>query len=206
MNSLEKKLDLNQFPELKAVRERYEKLGGMLAAAQKDYDGAVRELGSATAAESAKGRRQLRAAALTSTGEGDVAVIDAVSATALREKIGKLHEEIATLHDAVQQQRQIVDRLQCEVSRSICEAIKPEYQAIVGNIATALVALGDAVDAEFAFRDQLREHGVQFTLPQVALHGMRISNRDMNDTSASRAMKEIIEAYPNSTKWRPSTK
>ena len=200
---------LDDFPDLKAARKHYQELGGMLAAAQKDYDEKVRELGASTSAESSNGKRSLRAAELAAAGQGGVAVdvIDSVSATVLREKISELHEEVATLHEAIQLKRRIVDQLQADASRSICESLTGEYETIIGNIASALLALSDAVTKEFAFRAQLQEHGVQFSLPTVALHSMRInSNRDMNDTSASRAMKEIIENYPQCTRWRSNRK
>ena len=198
----DKKLDLDQFPDLKAARDRYERLGGMLSAAQKDYDSAVDELNKASASQSSNGQRQLRAASMTSAGEGSVAVIEAVSASALREKIGELGEEIKTLQEALRQQRQIVDQLQQKASLSICQSVKPDYEAIITRIADALVALGNVVDEEFAFREKLHEQGIQFTLKPIMLHGMRISGRDMNDTTASRAMKEILENYPGCTNWK----
>ena len=56
---------------------------------------------------------------------------------------------------AISKQRATVDAAAGRASASICEALRPEYQDVIANLATALLTLADASEREREFREQL---------------------------------------------------
>lgn len=49
-------------------------------------------------------------------------------------------------------------------SADICDAVRPEYQDVVNDLATALLAVADASEREREFRERLNDGGVNSPL------------------------------------------
>jgi NADH dehydrogenase/NADH:ubiquinone oxidoreductase subunit G len=79
-----------------------------------------------------------------------------------REQIDALHDKRRLLTAAVQEQRQRLASLGSELSKRVCEELKPDYTALVRRIAETVEALAKLLDEEQAFRDRLRDGGIEY--------------------------------------------
>jgi hypothetical protein len=61
-----------------------------------------------------------------------------------------------------QQTAYVVATAAGRASSSICEVLRPEYQDVIDNLATALLAAADASERERQFRERLIDGGITF--------------------------------------------
>ena len=82
-----------------------------------------------------------------------------------------VQRQVDILRRAVAKQEGIVRAARSHASAALCERLKPNHRRMVNDIATALVALGNAIQAEVDLRRRLQAEGVSFAgaLPPMPL-------------------------------------
>lgn len=112
--------------------------------------------------ELSEARREGLAGAVDRVLAGDETDVDEVIKS-LNESQEEMRRRRRVLMLVVERQRRIADEALNRVSISICEELRPEYEAVLKELAAALVVASQASEREYEFRDRLRAAGVKFT-------------------------------------------
>lgn len=156
------------FPAFTAAAARLSELGAAHAQLDAELDAARMERADAGFKPS---RLEDEARALLSGDGGTAVAAPTLEAVAEMAKRGRL------LREATRLQKKAVDELRAEISREIAEASRPEYSAILGRMAAALVTLSEAAEEEAEFRDRFQREGIAFAgvIPPAPLQWARLS-------------------------------
>lgn len=93
------------------------------------------------------------------------------------EAIQSLFKKRRLLDEAIAVQGKRLKERKARVSREIATMMRPEYEAIVKNMASALEALSVVAEQERAFRNMLEDAGVDFAgvIPPAPIEWARLS-------------------------------
>lgn len=158
----------SDFPQYVAATAKLSELGAAHAQLDAELDAARMERADTGGKPS---RLEDEARAFLS-GDGGTAV-----AAPTLEAVAEMAQRGRLLKEAMRLQKKAVDELRAKISREIAEASRPEYSAILGRMAAALVTLSEAADAEAEFRDRFQREGITFAgiIPPAPLPWARLS-------------------------------
>jgi hypothetical protein len=82
---------------------------------------------------------------------GDDTSLDTVVQHGLNDRLSTLYRRRRILEEAISQQKRILEEERSRASREICESLRPEYLAVVQDLAEAIVAVGRAQEKYQSF-------------------------------------------------------
>ena len=81
----------------------------------------------------------------------------------LTESQDAMRRRYRVLKVVVERQQKIVGEALTRASMTICEELRPEHEAVVRELAEALVVAAQAAERERQFRDRLKQAGIYFS-------------------------------------------